>query len=51
MKGTTLDTGGTAPVMYESILSYIDESSIRVLVSCKMETEQEVCLQLTGGMK
>ena len=46
------DTGGTTPVMYESILSQISQREFtRVLVSCKMKTEQEVDLQLTGGTK
>ena len=36
--------------MYESIyLSYLEESFTRVSVSCKVKTEQEVDLQLTGG--
>ena len=44
------DTGGTTPVMYESIyLSYLEESFTRALVSCQVKTEQEVDLQLTGG--
>ena len=43
------DTGGTDSVMYESILRYLNESFTRVSVSCKVKTEQEVDLQLTGG--
>ena len=48
MKGVdAFDTGGTRLDMF----SYLNESFTRAYVSCKLKTEQEVDLQLTGGTK
>ena len=50
MKGTTPLTREEPLRLRTSLfLNYLNESSKRVLVSCKMETEQEVVLQLTGA--